>query len=108
MTTTRTQARIEADERVPMIHIYRDFAATPAQLFRAHTDPSSSPGGSARRTSGATSTTGTRATAARGATRPAASDFETAFRGCFHTVARSGSCRPSRGRASPTASPSRR
>ena len=22
-----------------MIHIYRDFAATPAQLFRAHTDP---------------------------------------------------------------------
>ena len=39
MTTTHTQARIEADERVPMIHIYRDFAATPAQLFRAHTDP---------------------------------------------------------------------
>ena len=39
MTTTRTQARIEADEKVPMIHIYRDFAATPAQLFRAHTDP---------------------------------------------------------------------
>jgi uncharacterized protein YndB with AHSA1/START domain len=24
---------------VPIIHIYRDFAATPAQLFRAHTDP---------------------------------------------------------------------
>ena len=22
-----------------MIHIYRDFAATPAQLLRAHTDP---------------------------------------------------------------------
>ncbi len=39
MTTTRTQARIEADDKVPMIHIYRDFAATPAQLFRAHTDP---------------------------------------------------------------------
>ena len=39
MTTTRTPARIEADEKVPMIHIYRDFAATPAQLFRAHTDP---------------------------------------------------------------------
>ena len=35
MTTTRTEARIEADEQVPMIHIYREFAATPAQLFRA-------------------------------------------------------------------------
>jgi uncharacterized protein YndB with AHSA1/START domain len=32
------QAAIEADETVPMIHIWRDFAATPAQLFRAHTE----------------------------------------------------------------------
>ncbi len=30
---------IEADPRVPIIRITRDFAATPAQLFRAHTDP---------------------------------------------------------------------
>jgi len=32
------QAAIEADETVPMIHIWRDFAGTPAQLCRAHTD----------------------------------------------------------------------
>ena len=31
-------AAIEADETVPMIHIWRDFAGTPEQLFRAHTD----------------------------------------------------------------------
>ena len=68
MTTTRTKARIEADDRVPMIHIYRDFAATPAQLFRAHTDPELFASGSARPTSAPTSTTGTPATVARGAT----------------------------------------
>jgi uncharacterized protein YndB with AHSA1/START domain len=86
MTTTQTKARIEADEQVPMIHIYRDFAATPAQLFRAHTDPElfarwvgpadmgadidywdARDGGSWRYTAG------------RG-------EFEAAFRGCFHTV----------------------
>ena len=86
MTTTQTQARIEADERVPMIHIHRDFAATPAQLFRAHTDPQlfarwvgpadigadidhwdARDGGSWRYTAGR-------------------EGFETAFRGCFHTV----------------------
>ena len=38
-TTTITRARIEADGTVPAIHITRDFAATPAQLMRAHTDP---------------------------------------------------------------------
>ena len=31
--------RIEADPTVPIIRITRDFAATPEQLFRAHTDP---------------------------------------------------------------------
>lgn len=36
---TMTQATIEADPDVPMIHIRRDFAATPAQLMRAHLDP---------------------------------------------------------------------
>lgn len=30
---------IEADPTVPVIRITRDFAATPDQLFRAHTDP---------------------------------------------------------------------
>ena len=42
MTTTPTrydQAAIEADPALPMIHIWRDFAGTPEQLFRAHTDP---------------------------------------------------------------------
>lgn len=36
---TITTARIEADAQVPVIRIVRDFAATPAQLLRAHTDP---------------------------------------------------------------------
>ena len=41
MTTTQhlTVARIEADAQVPLIRMTRDFQATPAQLFRAHTDP---------------------------------------------------------------------
>lgn len=42
MTTTQdryTEAAIEADATVPAVHIWRDFAATPAQLMRAHTDP---------------------------------------------------------------------
>jgi uncharacterized protein YndB with AHSA1/START domain len=32
-------ATIEADADVPIIHIRRDFAATPAQVMRAHLDP---------------------------------------------------------------------
>jgi len=32
-------AQIEADSEVPMIHIRRDFVATPTQLMRAHLDP---------------------------------------------------------------------
>lgn len=36
---TIAEATIEADPTVPIIHITRDFAATPAQLLRAHTDP---------------------------------------------------------------------
>jgi uncharacterized protein YndB with AHSA1/START domain len=43
MTSTRNDpmksATIEADPKVPIIRIIRDFAATPAQLFRAHTEP---------------------------------------------------------------------
>jgi uncharacterized protein YndB with AHSA1/START domain len=39
MTTTIPEATIEADEKLPIIHIHRDFRATPAQLLRAHTDP---------------------------------------------------------------------
>lgn len=33
------QAAIEADPNLPIIRITRDFAATPAQLLKAHTDP---------------------------------------------------------------------
>jgi uncharacterized protein YndB with AHSA1/START domain len=37
---TRTaQTSIEADPTLPIIRMTRDFRATPAQLFRAHTDP---------------------------------------------------------------------
>ncbi len=40
MTTSTTPgAQIEADPALPIIRIVRDFAATPMQLFRAHTDP---------------------------------------------------------------------
>jgi hypothetical protein len=34
-----TTTRIEADPKVPIIHLVRDFRATPEQLLRAHTDP---------------------------------------------------------------------
>jgi uncharacterized protein YndB with AHSA1/START domain len=37
--TVLSNAHISADPEVPVIHITRDFAATPEQLFRAHTDP---------------------------------------------------------------------
>jgi len=33
------ETRIEADPNVPIIRITREFAGTPEQLFRAHTDP---------------------------------------------------------------------
>ena len=36
---TTAGATIEADPALPIIRITRDFAATPAQLLRAHTDP---------------------------------------------------------------------
>jgi len=40
MTTgSRYEASIEADAKVPIIRITRDFDATPAELMRAHTDP---------------------------------------------------------------------
>lgn len=36
---TYAEAVIEADPQLPIIRITRDFAATPEQLLRAHTDP---------------------------------------------------------------------
>ena len=38
-TTTSPEATIVADEKLPIIRITRDFAATPAQLMKAHLDP---------------------------------------------------------------------
>lgn len=37
--STTTEAKIEADPNVPIIRITREFAGTPEQLLRAHTDP---------------------------------------------------------------------
>ncbi|MCI4061170.1 SRPBCC family protein [Micromonospora sp. R77] len=34
-----TETTIEADPKVPIIRMRREFHATPEQLFRAHTDP---------------------------------------------------------------------
>ncbi|QKW36803.1 SRPBCC family protein [Actinomadura sp. NAK00032] len=34
-----TETTIEADPELPVIRMTRDFAATPGQLLRAHTDP---------------------------------------------------------------------
>jgi uncharacterized protein YndB with AHSA1/START domain len=39
MTTRTHETEIVADATVPLTHITREFDATPAQLFRAHTDP---------------------------------------------------------------------
>lgn len=40
MTAVKSaEATIEAEEGLPVIRITRDFAATPAQLMAAHTDP---------------------------------------------------------------------
>jgi uncharacterized protein YndB with AHSA1/START domain len=36
---TVAETTIEADPKVPVIRMSRDFNATPDQLFRAHTDP---------------------------------------------------------------------
>jgi uncharacterized protein YndB with AHSA1/START domain len=37
--TKIAETAIEADPKLPIIRLTRDFAATPSQLFRAHTDP---------------------------------------------------------------------
>jgi uncharacterized protein YndB with AHSA1/START domain len=81
------QAAIEADETVPMIHIWRDFAGTPDQLFRAHTDRDLyarwvGPAGQSVVIDRWDATEG-------GAFRFRGDDSaggEQAFRGCFHTV----------------------
>jgi uncharacterized protein YndB with AHSA1/START domain len=85
MNTVAT-ATIEADRDVPVIRITRDFAATPAQLFRAHTDPALfaqrvGPDGTAIRIEHWDARTGGswRYVAAR-------DGGEFGFHGCFHEV----------------------
>ena len=88
-TDTRTsyaEAAIEADPAIPAIHIHRDFAGTPEQLFRAHTDPDL-----VRRWMGpADREVEIQEWEARdgGAWRftDSSADDVQAFRGCFHTV----------------------
>ena len=85
MTTTNTpEATIEADPRVPIIRITREFAATPEQLFRAHTDPDLfvrwiGPHDTATKIDHWDARDG-------GSWRFLSVDEEYAFRGCFHTV----------------------
>ena len=84
--STIAETTIEADPNVPIIRMTRDFAATPEQLFRAHTDPGCSRGGSDptamhtrieewdARSGGSWRYVSTR------------DGQEYAFRGCFHEV----------------------
>ena len=84
--STITETAIEADPKLPIIRITREFPATAGQLFRAHTDPALfaqwvGPDAADTwiehwdaRTGG-----GWRYTARLGGT-------EHAFRGCFHEV----------------------
>jgi hypothetical protein len=39
MTTMTHETEIGADAKVPVIRITREFDASPAKVFRAHTDP---------------------------------------------------------------------
>jgi uncharacterized protein YndB with AHSA1/START domain len=84
--TRYDQAAIEADPTVPMIHIWRDFAATPEQLFRAHTDRDLFARwvGPADRSVAIDRWDATEGGAFR--FRDSTDDDQQAFHGCFHTV----------------------
>ena len=84
--TSATGTVVEADPRLPIIRTTRDFAATPRQLWRAHTDPVLyarwvGPDGSTTRIEHWDATTGGswRYVSVRNGT-------EYGFRGCFHEV----------------------
>src|SRR6266496_3982761 len=81
-----TETVIEADPKLPVIRMTRDFASTPGQLFRAHTDPALfarwvGPDAMATRIEHWDARTGGswRYVAVRDGT-------EYGFRGCFHEV----------------------
>ena len=80
------EATIEADPKVPVIRVTRDFNATPAQLLRAHTDPDLfvrwvGPNGMTTKIDQWDARTG-------GSWRfvQDAEGAEFAFRGCFHEI----------------------
>jgi uncharacterized protein YndB with AHSA1/START domain len=84
--STTVATSIEADPTLPIIRITREFAATPEQLFRAHTDPALyaqwvGPNGSDTRVDYWDARTG-------GSWRFVSTlgGVEHAFRGCFHEV----------------------
>ncbi|MBO0823030.1 MAG: SRPBCC family protein [Actinobacteria bacterium] len=84
--TRFTETAIEADPKLPIIRMIRDFAATPDQLFRAHTDPELfarwvGPDAMHTRIEHWDARTGGswRYTSVHG-------EVEYAFRGCFHDV----------------------
>jgi uncharacterized protein YndB with AHSA1/START domain len=86
ITSHRYPVSIEADPTLPIIHITRDFDATPAELMRAHTDPELfarwvGPDGSEIDILAWDATTGGRW---RYAGRLDGVEF--AFHGCFHEV----------------------
>jgi uncharacterized protein YndB with AHSA1/START domain len=82
------EATIEADPTLPIIRITRDFAATPAQLLRAHVDPDlfarwCGPDGTTTRIVDWDARSG-------GSWRFVGTNCdgeEYAFRGCFHEIA---------------------
>ena len=80
------ETTIEADPKVPIIRLTRDFAATPEQLLRAHTDPKlfaawNGPNSLQTRIDQWDARSG-------GSFRFVSSrdDEEYAFRGCFHEI----------------------
>ncbi len=80
------EATIEADPKVPVIRITRDFNAAPAQLLRAHTDPDLfaqwvGPNGMTTRIEQWDARTGG---SWRFVQRREGAEF--AFRGCFHEI----------------------
>ena len=86
MMSTANQTTIEADPKLPIIRIAREFAATPGQLFRAHTDPALfarwvGPDGADTRIEYWDARTGG---SWRYTTRLGGAEY--AFHGCFHEV----------------------
>jgi uncharacterized protein YndB with AHSA1/START domain len=87
-TSNRYQVTIEADPKLPIIRMTRDFDATPAELMRAHTDPALfarwvGPNGSEIEIFDWDATTGGRF---RYGGRVAGGEEEYSFHGCFHEV----------------------